>query len=934
MSSNPEEVRKARDKVRSNLQDQPRSPAPNGMPDGTTPPPTRPDSPMSTMSAVEHADWAYARREAVIARLNGTDVDLDKIGDEDLERLYADIHKARSMRKGTSMGRPESRMSYLESVDERDDDEDDMSSPSHSLRPFSGSTYTTDDTSIGGSGLTLNGTNTVVDGRLKQVKDEMETQLETQRVEYEEKLHAMTQASVDVEDIKAERAQMEAKLQLVQTEMQVCVNTCLLHLRSLTAGQRQLGVQREQFARKVKKLKNAKAQVDLSDEDEVFTEEQTRLISRVLGQWRSQTRVSMAETLLSQAVLCKEANVIGRELGKHVTYQFTVVDRPPLGLPTSAIDSISGLSEFDDVSDPALTAAIKPCLAVKVIDHKNKAIYVWSLDKLQQRLAVMRNLYSFIDKPSYSQHLSWEDPFYDSSPPSHSYLGSALVSLAPPSRNLPIDTVAQIIPTYTEKPIASCRIQIIPVRIALPASSDNTQNGDTGSSSSVSPLPTGSKISFDIVVDRVVGFSSTDFSSVHCQLRLSSFSGTTETTDEIIPSSSVEPGSSETTVLEFRRTLVLSVTPELQRHLSSSMAPIDFFGQVRPNYLKKVEGWDESRSTRRPSQSSNGGQGNDHSDMFVGRLSESELVSEQKHDVVASVQIAELSADGRYTPVQLIAINSLDRGAFFLRQGIQRRIILNITHNSGRQWPWTRVSRVSLGEVRLLDSKGLLHGSWVQEPTILHASNKPVAEFRDDGTSSMSFVASWDSSTHNSPFLDRTTPSGSRALLRLGWEIEADNCEGPVVFNMDIAVTVQGRDARAPSKLMNLLSSSRVLSRTSALFAVRLTPFMTKRTSDIWRRDTSRTYVRGEESLGSWRPRGISLIDDRSKLVARGRQMAEVEATKAILAGIKQASSTNVSDEQELLRRALSLWQKRFGTKEDVSTRYFSKGKRRLHHQI
>jgi kinesin family protein 1 len=223
LSSNPEEVRKARDKVRASVQEGVHSPAPNGTPDGMTPPPTRPDSPLSTMSAVvEGADWAYARREAVIARLNGTDVDLDKIGDDDLERLYADIHKARTMRKGTSMGRPESRMSsYLESVDERDDDEEDgTSSASPSLRPFSGSTYTTDDTSLG-STLTLNGAHAEVDVRLKQVKDEMETQLEAQRVEYEEKLQAMTQASADTGDIKSEKAQMEAKLQLVQAEMEV-----------------------------------------------------------------------------------------------------------------------------------------------------------------------------------------------------------------------------------------------------------------------------------------------------------------------------------------------------------------------------------------------------------------------------------------------------------------------------------------------------------------------------------------------------------------------------------------------------------------------------------------------------------------------------------------------------------------------------------------
>lgn len=46
--------------------------------------PRRPSSPAE--SAAEGADWNYARREAVVARLNGTEVDLDTLGDQDLNR--------------------------------------------------------------------------------------------------------------------------------------------------------------------------------------------------------------------------------------------------------------------------------------------------------------------------------------------------------------------------------------------------------------------------------------------------------------------------------------------------------------------------------------------------------------------------------------------------------------------------------------------------------------------------------------------------------------------------------------------------------------------------------------------------------------------------------------------------------------------------------
>lgn len=86
--NNPEEVRKIRDSklfVPSSLKSEVSS---NGheevaVPSGTSSPaPDRPPSPTST-----NVDWSYARREAVVARLNGKDVDLEKLDDADLNRL-------------------------------------------------------------------------------------------------------------------------------------------------------------------------------------------------------------------------------------------------------------------------------------------------------------------------------------------------------------------------------------------------------------------------------------------------------------------------------------------------------------------------------------------------------------------------------------------------------------------------------------------------------------------------------------------------------------------------------------------------------------------------------------------------------------------------------------------------------------------------------
>lgn len=86
--NHPEEVRKTRGSkivlpsslkgdVTSNESEEPEAPS------GTSSPvPDRPPSPTSS-----NVDWSYARREAVVARFNGTDVDLDKLDDTDLNRL-------------------------------------------------------------------------------------------------------------------------------------------------------------------------------------------------------------------------------------------------------------------------------------------------------------------------------------------------------------------------------------------------------------------------------------------------------------------------------------------------------------------------------------------------------------------------------------------------------------------------------------------------------------------------------------------------------------------------------------------------------------------------------------------------------------------------------------------------------------------------------
>lgn len=84
------------------------------------------------------------------------------------------------------------------------------------------------------------------------------------------------------------------------------------------------------------------------------------------------------------------------------------------------------------------------------------------------------------------------------------------------------------------------------------------------------------------------------------------------------------------------------------------------------------------------------------------------------------------------------------------------------------------------------------------------------------------------------------------------------------------------------------------------------------------------TFVRGEEILQAWKPRGVSLIEDYSRLVQTEAALADLATTKAVLASIPPArliASLHGFDEHARLWDALQLWQKRFGTREQVCGR-------------
>ncbi|KAI6168912.1 hypothetical protein EDD17DRAFT_1523588 [Pisolithus thermaeus] len=869
--NNPEEVRKKRDRAtaRSNLLHSiAASEVEGGESSPAFPKESRPPSRSSSSAGGADVDWNFAKREAALARL-GLDPTLDNLPDEEINKLFERITKVKTMRDHNQKSRPESSLSHR----------DDLWSESG--RPVSSET---DDTSVY-AGPSHGSPDT--DGPLKDVQHQLESRLQ------------VISESSEAEDLKVEKDHMEHQLKLVQQQLQR-----LIHARA-----------------------RGEPEDDVGFEPVIYSAKQLRLIRKVLDKWRSHRSFSMAETVLSNAVLVKEATVISKELGKEVSYNFTIASGGTLAAPTSGVDSIGSLDSFGDVADPRLASTTQPSVVVKVLDKKHSAIYTWSLDRLQQQLQRMRNLTTYIDRPSFTHHFSSDEPFYDQPSPQFSFIGNAVVSLAPLARRLSSTAVVPIFCRYTAEAIGSCRVDM-KISSVVNISSKHGR-GSTISTRPASPAPSllqpGSKISFLLTVDSVKGLSPLDFAALHLQLRLSSFVGPSSTNDEVFTSSVLDTDISSLSELKFRRTFSFAASSKVIAYLRQGYAPIEFFAAVRPTYLERLERWDEMRELRgNPRPPSPGSQTDSPSSSVQPmRRSETDFVVEQSHDIAARIQVRELGADGEYKPVPVVSQGGVDPGAFFLHQGLQRRIVLELSSDSGSQFPWTDVTRIRVGNVRLLDPKGRIHDSTSKAMVTLPLLADQTVEFRSDGTGLLTAQALWDSSVHDSLLLNRVTTNPYRVIMQVTWAIAVETCREPVQFSMDIAITMQTRDARPPSRFLTFLSSGKILSRINGIFKVRLSPPLTRSPRDLWRLDTSEKYIRGEEVLHSWRPRGISVVEDYNRLILTERRAADVQAVRVILTSSPSMmrsgqSGSTVWASDTLLRKTIGLWQKRFGHPDEI----------------
>ncbi|XP_036410442.1 kinesin-like protein KIF1A isoform X6 [Megalops cyprinoides] len=159
------------------------------------------------------------------------------------------------------------------------------------------------------------------------------------------------------------------------------------------------------------------AEEEEEPEEEVqWTERETELALWAFRKWKCYQFTSLRDLLWGNAIFLKEANAISVELKKKVQFQFVLLtDTLYSPLPPDLLPP-------DAAKDREKRPFPRTIVAVEVQDQKNGATHYWTLEKLRQRLDLMREMYDrAAEVPSHSIEdcdnvLTGGDPFYDRFP--------------------------------------------------------------------------------------------------------------------------------------------------------------------------------------------------------------------------------------------------------------------------------------------------------------------------------------------------------------------------------------------------------------------------------------------------------------------------------------------------------------------------------------
>ena len=798
------------------------------------------------------SDWSFARREAASAIL-GADQKIAHLTDEELDNLFDDVQRARAVRKG----RPESRLFGTE-------DEEADSVSTYPFREKYMSAGTMDDFSLD-TALTLPSTppgdsEDGDDNAMRTLQEQMQDHLDQEDGLSElSRSRATPSPNIEAEKLKAEKDIVDQELKKAREEFQTLLKQ-----------------QQEEFNERIRQLSpspSPRVQANGSKgEDDI--ERLKPLLRRCLAVWRRNRKVMLTETLLRYAAALKEAQILSQAMDKHVSFQFVILDEGQSDC--SSYDLV--LSGISGEEDDDLEAAPRPCVAIRIMDYKSCTIRLWSVEKFEHRFQKIKEMHQYVGRPDHMQHFKSDNPFIEPCMPQFSLIGEAFVSLTAVFEARVQDYSLEILSPYTHEAIGVIRVSLEPSAAQAPSS----------------------MLKFNVVMHSMFGFAEREATEIHAQMSIPGISDEGgATTTPMVQDFDENP-------IQFESVHNMGVPIEGPRNALLRFA---IYARAATMHLDRLLSWDEIRILGKDPGTAEKGD---------SRISEVEYHKKEQHDVFSKAQILEMSETGEYSTVDVEQNSNIDPGTYQLRQGLQRRIAISLTYSSAQSMEWRRVKSVRVGKIRLLDPGATVpHAASPKADVQLKMVHEPKLVESGSGNKEVLILAQWDSSLHGSQLLDRPTAEGYTVQVSASVEILSARLSLPLIFPIELHLQVRPRSwLRPQSMFKQLWKTTRIVKSTSSIFNVVLKPASSKNAGDVWRHDTHHEYIKGEESLGNWRPRGINLLQDWIVHRRKRRRVLDVQATKVHLSSHRQSLVSTLAPYSEdltpsrraLLTKCLHLW--------------------------
>uniref|UniRef100_A0A452E9J1 Kinesin family member 13B n=1 Tax=Capra hircus TaxID=9925 RepID=A0A452E9J1_CAPHI len=368
-----------------------------------------------------------------------------------------------------------------------------------------------------------------------------------------------------------------------------------------------------------------------------------------LRQWTEEREATLnnslmrlREQIVKANLLVREASYIAEELDKRTEYKVT------LQIPASSLDANRKRGSL--LSEPAIQ-----------VRRKGKGKQIWSLEKLDNRLLDMRDLYQEWkeceeDTPVIRSYFRRADPFYDEQE-NHSLIGVANVFL----ESLFYDVKLQYaVPIINQKGEVAGRLHVEVMRLSGDVG-ERIAGGDESVEASSDKEPQENRLVCMVKILQATGLPQHLSHFVFCKYDFWDQQEPVMVAPEVDTSSS--PISKEPqcmVVFDHCSEFSVSVTEDFIEHLSEGALAIEVYGHKMNDPRKNPALWDlgiiqaKTRSLR-------------------------DRWSEVTRKVEFWVQILEQNENGEYCPVEVIPAKDVPTGGIFqLRQGQSRRVQVEV----------------------------------------------------------------------------------------------------------------------------------------------------------------------------------------------------------------------------------------------------------------